>query len=204
VRRVALTGGIATGKSYCLGRFAEAGAATIDADALARQAVAPGTAGFRAVVARFGAAIVLPDGSLDRAALGRLVFADQHARRALEAIVHPAVYGAITRWFETTARAGRATAAIADIPLLFETGRDGDFDDVIVTACPPALQLARLMARDGLPEDEARRRLESQWPIDEKRARANYVIDTSGSFSETDEQVRAVWAKITAGASGRR
>jgi dephospho-CoA kinase len=203
VRRVVLTGGIATGKSYCLGRFAEAGAATIDADALARQAVAAGTTGFRAVVDRFGAAILRPDGSLDRAALGRLVFADPDARRALESIVHPAVYGAITRWFETTARAGRATVAIADIPLLFETGHEGEFDDVIVVACPPAMQLARLVARDGLPDDEARRRLASQWPIDEKRARGDYVIDTSGSFSQTDEQVRMVWAKLTGAAPSR-
>ena len=204
MRRIALTGGIATGKSYCLGRFAEAGAATIDADALARQAIAPGSAGFRAVIARFGAAVVLADGSLDRAALGRLVFADPDARRALESIVHPAVYGAIDRWFETTAKAGHATAAIADIPLLFETGHEGEFNEVIVTACPPAMQLDRLMARDGLPEDEARRRLASQWPIDEKRARADYVIDTSGSLARTDEQVRAVWAKITGGVPQRR
>jgi dephospho-CoA kinase len=203
VRRVALTGGIATGKSYCLGRFAEAGAATIDADALARQAVAPGTAGFRAVVARFGAAIVLPDGSLDRASLGSLVFADLNARRSLESIVHPAVYGAIERWFETTAKTARAAVAMADIPLLFETGHEREFDDVIVTACPAAMQLARLLARDGLAEDEARRRLASQWPIDEKRARADYVIDTSGSFADTDDQVRVVWGKLTGAALQR-
>ena len=197
MRRVALTGGIATGKSYCLGKFAEAGAPTIDADALARQAVTPGTAGFRAVVARFGAAVVLPDGSLDRAALGRLVFADTGARRALEAIIHPAVYGAIERWFDALEKAGRAPAAIADIPLLFETRHEHEFDDVVVAACPPAVQLARVMARDGLLENEARQRLASQWPIDNKRARASHVIDTSGTMEETDAQVRDVWAKLT-------
>ena len=203
MRRVALTGGIATGKSYCLRKFAEAGAPTIDADALARQAVAPGTSGFRAVVARFGAGMVRPDGTLDRPAIGRLVFADADARGALEAIVHPAVYGAISRWFETVAKSGRARAAIADIPLVFETGHAEDFDDVIVAACPPDVQLSRLMARDGLSESDARQRLASQWPIEEKRARAGYVIDTAGSFEETDAQVSQVWAAITGGASPR-
>ncbi len=201
MRRVALTGGIATGKSYCLRKFAEAGAPTIDADVLARQAVAPGTSGFRAVVARFGAGMVRPDGTLDRPAIGRLVFADADARHALEAIVHPAVYGAIARWFDTVARAGRAKAAIADIPLLFETGHADDFDAVIVVACPPDVQLDRLMARDGLAESDARQRLASQWPIAKKRERATYVIDTAGSFEETDVQVSEVWAAITGGAS---
>ena len=106
--RVALTGGIATGKSYCLTRFAEAGAPTIDADALARQAVAPGTSGFAAVVARFGEAVVAADGGLNREALGRIVFADAAARRALEAIIHPAVYAAIERWFDGLAGPGAA------------------------------------------------------------------------------------------------
>lgn len=202
MRRVALTGGIATGKSYCLKKFAEGGAPTIDADVLARQAVAPGTAGFRAVVARFGAAVVRQDGTLDRPALGRLVFADDDARRALEAIVHPAVYGAIARWFETVLKAGRAPAAIADIPLLFETGHADEFDAVIVAACPPDLQLSRLMARDNLSEHDARQRLASQWPIEDKRRRASHVIDTAGTFEETDAQVRRVWAEITGDATG--
>ena len=195
--RVALTGGIATGKSYCLMKFGQAGAPTIDADGLARQAVAPGTAGFHRVVARFGTAVLHQDGSLNRASLGNLVFSDPDARRALEAIIHPVVYAAIERWFDGVGRTGHSTAAIADIPLLFETGHERDFDIVIVSACPPAEQRARLIARDGLSDAEADRRIASQMPIEEKARRADYVIDTSGSLEDTDRQVAEVWTQLT-------
>ena len=198
LRRVALTGGIATGKSYCLSRFALAGAPTIDADALARQAVAPGTAGFDRVVARFGTAVLRPDGTLDRPALAAIVFADADARRALEAIIHPVVYSAIERWFEGLERTGHVRIAIADIPLLFETGRERDFDAVIVAACKPSVQRARLIARDGLSPSDADRRLANQLPIEGKAARADYVIDTSNTFEETDRQVQDVWTRLTA------
>ena len=122
--RVALTGGIATGKSYCLRQFERLGAAVIDADVLAREAVAKDTPGLRAIVIRFGPAIVSPDGTLDRAALGRIVFADSRARGDLEAIVHPEVYQRIREWL---ANLGAGIAiAIADIPLLFESGHHHD------------------------------------------------------------------------------
>jgi dephospho-CoA kinase len=194
--RVALTGGIATGKSYCLARFAALGAPTIDADTLARDAVQPGTPGLTAVVARFGATVLNPAGTLDRGAVGRIVFADPAARRDLEAIVHPIVYDAIER------RLGELTGAafaIVDIPLLYETGRDPQFDRVVVAWCSPSLQLERLKTR-GLSEAEARLRLASQWPIDEKKLRADLVIDTSGSTDETDRQVRQI-ATALAGTS---
>src|SRR6186997_1690863 len=164
--RVALTGGIATGKSYCLARFASHGVPTIDADLLARDAVAPGSAGLRAVAERFGSSVLAADGTLDRPALGRIVFRDGRARAALEAIIHPEVYRRIRAWFAglpTTAR-----LAIADIPLLFETGQEHEFDAVIVTVCQPEEQLRRMVARDSLPESDARERLASQLPIDEK------------------------------------
>jgi dephospho-CoA kinase len=192
--RAALTGGIATGKSYCLGRFAALGAATIDADQLARQAVEPGTPGLRRVVERFGAGILRQDGTLDRPALGRIVFADRTARADLEAIIHPEVYRRIGEWFANLPAGTRV--AIADIPLLFETGQEHDFDRVIVAACAPAEQLRRLMARDALDEPAARARLDAQWPIDAKVARADYVIRTDGSFSETDLAVRRVFDKL--------
>lgn len=194
--RVALTGGIATGKSYCLARLATLGAVTIDADLLARQAVAPGTSGFDAVRARFGAAVVAPDGGLDRDALGRIVFADAEARRALEAIVHPAVYAAVGRWFDGLRDAAPPAIGIADIPLLYETGRERDFDAVVVTACGAGQQLARLMARSGLTQTEAERRIAAQWPLAEKARRADYVIDTSGSFADTDARVQDVWQAL--------
>jgi dephospho-CoA kinase len=189
--RVALTGGIATGKSYCLARFASLGVPVIDADRLARDAVAPGSRALDAVAARFGTAILLPDGSLDRASLGRIVFADRAARADLEAIVHPEVYRRIGEWFATLSAGTRV--AIADIPLLFETGQHHAFDRVIVTACEPAEQLRRLMTRDGLTEAEARARIDAQWPIGEKAARADHLIRTDGAIADTDAQVKTVY-----------
>jgi dephospho-CoA kinase len=194
MRRAALTGGIATGKSYCLARFKDLGAAVIDADRLARDVVAPGTSGFARVVARFGNSVVRPDGSLDRPALGRIVFADRTARADLEAIIHPEVYRQIGEW--SADLPSTTPVAIADIPLLFETGHQHDFDRVIVCACPPEEQLHRLMRRDGLTAEAARARLDAQWPIGEKMARADYVIDTSGGFAETDGAVRVVYESL--------
>ncbi len=192
--RVVLTGGIATGKSYCLSRFAACGAATIDADVLAREAVAPGSPGLQAVADRFGAGVLGADGSLDRAALGRLVFADAKARAALEAIVHPEVYRRIREWYANLPSSH--VVAIADIPLVFETGHHHDFDEVIVCACSPDEQVRRVMARDGLSDADARARLAAQWPIGEKVARASQVIWTDRGFSETERQIADVYAAL--------
>ena len=195
MRRVGLTGGIATGKSYCLGRFAALGVPTIDADKLAREAVAPGSPGLLSIVERFGNAVLKSDGVLDRAALGRIIFADDSARADLEAIVHPEVYRRIREWY---AALPLAQMAIADIPLLFETGHQHDFDRVIVCACAPEEQLRRIMSRDGLTEADARARLAAQWPIDEKISRADHVIRTDGPFAETDMQVKRVYEILNA------
>lgn len=194
--RVALTGGIATGKSYCLARFAALGAATIDADRLARAAVVPGSRALDGIVVRFGQSMLLPDGTLDRSSLGRLVFNDRAARADLEAIVHPEVYRRIGEWLATLPPGTRI--AIADIPLLFETGHTHDFDRVVVIACDPREQLRRLMSRDSLSERDARARLDSQWPIEEKIARADYVIRTDGTVSDTESQVRTVHEMLNA------
>jgi dephospho-CoA kinase len=194
--RAALTGGIATGKSFCLAAFGALGAATVDADLLARDAVAPGSPGLRRVVDRFGARVLRPDGALDRPALGRIVFADRTARADLEAIVHPEVYRRIGEWSANVPAGTRI--AIADIPLLFETGHQHQFDAVIVCACDASEQIRRMIARDGLTEAEARDRLNAQWPIDEKVARADYVIRTDTTHSETEEQVRRVFRMLSA------
>jgi dephospho-CoA kinase len=194
--RAALTGGIATGKSYCLSRFAALGAAVIDADLLARDAVSVGSPGLAQVVERFGTDVLRSDGSLDRAALARLVFTDRVARADLEAIVHPDVYRRISEWFANLPVG--TMLAIADIPLLFETGHQHDFDMVIVCACRPAEQLRRAMQRSVLSEAEARARIASQWPIEEKVKRAHHVIRTDGTFAETDALVAATYAEITA------
>jgi dephospho-CoA kinase len=196
VLRVALTGGIATGKSYCLGRFAALGVPTIDADQLAREAVAAGSPGFRAVVERFGREVLRPDGSLDRAAIARIVFRDRAARADLEAIVHPEVYRRIREWY--VALPPRSRFALADIPLLFETGHQHDFDRVVVCACSPEEQLRRMLTRDGLTEADARARLDAQWPIEEKVARADLVIRTDGTFADTDMQVRSAYELLNA------
>jgi dephospho-CoA kinase len=172
------------------------GVPTIDADILARAVLGPGTPGAGAVARRFGEDVILPDGQLDRRALGRLVFADPQARADLEAIVHPAVYEAIHRWFDSLPE--RSAFAMADIPLLFETGREGAFDAVVVTACDPGAQVRRIVSRDGLSEDEARQRLAAQWPIAEKVRRADYVIGTDGSRAETDAQIDALVAALSA------
>lgn len=196
VVRVGLTGGIATGKSYVRQRLQEADFPTVDADVLAREVVAPGSAGYKAVVERFGRLVVSDGGALDRTRLGQIVFADPSARHDLEAIVHPAVYARLERWFGQLGRNGYVGAAVADIPLLFETGRAADVDLVVVVACDPERQVARLRERDGLDEVQARQRLAAQWPIADKVARADEVIRTDGSFADTNTQVDALVARL--------
>ena len=194
-RRVALTGGIATGKSSCLAVFKGLGAAVIDADQVARDVVSPGSDGLAAVVKQFGRSVLLRGGQLNRAALGMLIFANPSARQDLENIIHPRVYEAIERWFaELTAPLG-----IADIPLLFETAREGDFDAVVVASCRPDQQLARLMARTNLSEIEAKTRIAAQLPLADKVARADYVIDTGGTLEQTATRTAAVWKKLQSG-----
>jgi dephospho-CoA kinase len=193
--RVALTGGIATGKSYCLERFSKLGVPVIDADLVAREVVSAGSDGLAAIARRFGPTVLQSDGTLDRAALATVVFADAHSRQALEDIVHPLVYQRIEHWFGEHAEAGRL--AIADVPLLYETGRQDDFDAVVVVACPPDAQLERLLAR-GMTPEEAALRLAAQLPIDEKVREADYVIDTSRTREATDRQVIEVWERLRA------
>jgi dephospho-CoA kinase len=192
VLRVGLTGGIATGKSYVTRRFEEAGFPTIDADRLAREAVAPGSAGLHAVVNRFGRDMLTEGGALDRAKLGALVFRDAAARADLEALVHPEVRRRIAEWQERLVKNGYRGPLVADIPLLFETGRTGDYDAVVVVACDPARQRARLIERDGLSGVEADQRIAAQWPIADKVRSADYVVRTDGTFEDTDAQVQTL------------
>lgn len=187
---IGLTGGIAAGKSTVADLLAARGAIVIDADLLAREVVAPRTAGLAAVVERFGPGVLTADGDLDRPALGRLVFADPAARRDLEAIIHPAV----------RARAAALTAAAPDgaivvqvIPLLVETGQQEAFDLVVVVDVPPEVQLARVRARDGLAEPEARARLAAQAGRDARLAVADVVITNDGSPAHLEEQVERLW-----------
>ena len=183
--RVALTGGIATGKSVVGRALREAGLPVIDADLLAREAVAPGTAALQAVATRFGAVVVRPDGTLDRAALGAIVFADGAARHDLEGIIHPRVRAGIEAFFAT---ASAHQPAIAEIPLAYETGWAASFPCVVVVACRPEVQLARLKARDGLTTHAAAARLAAQWPIADKVRLADAVVVTDGDLAGTHAQ----------------
>ena len=189
--KVALTGGVATGKSHVRARIASRGVPTVDADAIVHELFAPGSDISREIAQTFGPAMTQGDGAVDRRALGALVFRDAALRRELEAIVHPRVYDRIAGWMSVQAKGG-VRWLLAEIPLLFETGRDGDFGRVIVAACPPDEQVRRLVRRDGIDEAAARARLAAQWPIDEKVRRATDIVDTSGTVEETDRQVDTI------------
>ena len=197
--RVAITGGIGTGKSHVVRLLRRRAVPTIDADQLARAAVQPGQPATEALRARFEPGLFAADGSLDRPRLGRLVFADATARAELEALVHPPVRRAIDAWFGRCAACTDAPFAVADIPLLFETARAGAFDRVVVVACDPAVQLERVIERDRLPAIEVRRRIAAQLPIADKVARADAVVSTDGSFDETDRQVASLCRQLAAG-----
>lgn len=197
MRRVALTGGIATGKTYVLERLRAAGVPVIDADDLVHGALLPGTPAAAAISQQFGPDVLDADGAVNRRALGARVFADSSARRTLEAILHPAVYDAIQQWFDDLKSSG-APLGVAAIPLLYETQHEADFQAVVVTACKPETQIRRVTERDGLSEGEARRRLAAQLPIEEKVNRADFVIRTDGTREETDRQVDETLEKLRA------
>lgn len=201
VVRVGLTGGIATGKSYVTQRLQAAGLPTIDADVLAREAVAPGSPGLTAVAGRFGPDVLTTSGALDRSRLGAIVFGDASARADLEAIIHPEVRRRIAAWHADLDASGYRGPAFADIPLLFETARTGDFDVVVVVACDPARQRARLIARDGLSEEAADLRIAAQMPIADKVRQADHVISTDGTFDDTNTQVDALLRQLRERAS---
>jgi dephospho-CoA kinase len=188
--RIALTGGIATGKSHVLDQFRKRGVPCLDADLLTHGVESAGTEATQAIAARFGD-VLAADGAVDRQKLAPLVFADPGARRDLEAIVHPAVYRAIAAGLRAFELLGGYPLAVVDVPLLYETGHAQDFDRVIVMACPPEVQIARLIER-GMSDAEARQRIAAQWPTEEKAARADFVIRTDGSVEKTDEQVDTI------------
>lgn len=184
---LALTGGIACGKSTVAALLEQSGLLRVDSDQIARQVVAPGTPGLAAIVARFGSEVLQPDGSLDRQAMGRRVFGDAQARRDLERIVHPLIWVSLEESMKNAADQHRET--VFEIPLLFENGNEGRFSTVWVVSAEPELQLLRLRERDGLSDAEARARIESQMSVEEKARRAGYVIRNSGHFEDLRAQV---------------
>ena len=192
-----LTGGIATGKSYVLDRFAALGVPTTDSDQLAHTAYAPTGPAWRAMRDRFGAGMFDDQGLLDRPKLSALVFADETARAALNAIVHPHVRVAINGWFADLEPAGAPQFGIVAIPLFYESPRTDVFDRIIVTACHDDTQRARVVAR-GLTESEAGQRIAAQLPTREKVRRADYTIWTDGTYTETDRHVDEIYEQLSA------
>jgi dephospho-CoA kinase len=193
VYRVGLTGGIGSGKSEVSRRLAAHGAVIIDADAIAREVVEPGTPGLDAVVASFGKEILLADGSLDRPRLGEIVFADAEQRARLNAIVHPLV---AARMRELEALAGAGSIVIHDVPLIAENNLAGGYDLVVVVDVPPRLQLERLVRQRGMTRDQARARIAAQASRAQRLAIAGIVIDNSGSLAELDRLTGELWTEL--------
>ncbi|WP_286885019.1 dephospho-CoA kinase [Aneurinibacillus sp. UBA3580] len=192
---IGLTGGIACGKSTVSRMLAERGARIIDADIIAREVVRPGEEAWSLIVERFGRDILLANEELDRVKLGAIVFADEQARLDLNAIVHPAVRARM-RQLMKEAQEESIALIVMDIPLLYESKLEYMVEKVVVVYCTAEQQLKRLMERNGYDEEEAMRRIASQMSIEEKKSRADYVIDNSGTFTETEEQVDELVGKL--------
>lgn len=193
--KVALTGNIAAGKSTVVRTWRDAGALVVESDELAREAVAPGTAALARIRERWGPGMLKGDGSLDRAAMRDVVFRDRMERQALEAIIHPEIHRLRKESFEA-AEASREPIAVADIPLLFETGLEKEFDVVVFVDAPEDERRRRLTADRGLPEDEALRMIAAQWPAAPKRSKADFVIDNDGSLAALESRAAEVWRSL--------
>ncbi|MFF2628205.1 dephospho-CoA kinase [Kitasatospora griseola] len=191
--RIGLTGGIGAGKSEVSRQLAALGAVIVDSDLIAREVVAPGTPGLAAVVAEFGPGVLLPDGTLDRPALGRIVFGDPARLAALNAIVHPLVRA---RSAELEAAAGPDAIVVHDVPLLAENGLAPLYDLVVVIDVPDAERLRRLTALRGMPEDEARARMAAQATREDRLAVADLVLDNSGDLDALTARVRELWRQL--------
>lgn len=192
--RVGLTGGIGAGKSAVTAFLRERGAVVIDSDALAREVVEPGTPGLDAVVERFGPSILDAHGRLDRPALGAVVFADEQARRDLEAIIHPRVR---ERAKQLEAEAGPDAIVVHDVPLLVETGQAGLYDLVVVVDVPVETQIERLAANRAMPRVEAESRIAAQATRDQRLAAADVVLDNTGSLDDLEKAVDALWERLS-------
>jgi dephospho-CoA kinase len=191
--KVGLTGGIGAGKSEVSARLAALGAVIIDADAVAREVVAPGTPGLAAVVTAFGPGVLAVDGSLDRPRLGEIVFADAGLLAQLNAIVHPLVS---QRMLQLEAEAPAGAVVVHDVPLLAENGLAGLYDVVVVVDVPAEVQLDRLVRLRGMPADQARARLAAQASREQRLAIADIVVDNSGPLADLDAQVAGLWEQL--------
>ena len=194
---VGLTGNIASGKSTVAQLFSERGATIVDADILARRAVEVGTPAYQRIVRRWGTSILAPDGRLDRAALRERVFGFPEELEALNEMVHPEV-GRMRDRLVADSRQRGDRIVVCDIPLLFEKNLAGDFDRIVLVDAPRDVRLDRLVKDRGLRETEAMEMIAAQMPAELKRARADFIVDNTGSLTELEEQVSAVWAALEA------
>ena len=190
--RIALTGGIATGKTFVLKCFSDKGIPTIDADRIAREIVRPELPAWKLIRSEFGSNFFTNNGELDRKRLAEKIFTDDEARTKLEAITHPYVKIKISEWFKGLEHGLISKIGIADIPLLFEAKLAEGFDKIIVTTCNPITQLRRLMKRDNLSDTEARDRLRAQLPTESKESQADFIIKTNQNFKTTERQVEKI------------
>jgi dephospho-CoA kinase len=195
VLKIAISGGAGTGKSTVARMFAKLGAEVLDADAIAREAVAVGQPAWAELRRAYGAEFFHENGELNRSRLAQVVFADPEARRRLDGLIHPRVEVELQARVAELGRRG-VPLVLVEVPLLFETGREAAFDRVIVVAAPEADQIRRLRARDHRGEAEIRGILAAQWPLKDKVARADYVVDNGGELSQTEQQVKNIWGEL--------
>lgn len=194
--KVGLTGSIAVGKTFVCGVFRELGCSVLDADQTAREVVEPGTPGLFEIEQVFGSSVLQPSGALDRVKLAGIVFADEEKRRILNSIVHPLVFKAQDAWLKEQMAAYPDGIAIVDAALMIESGGYKRFDKLIVVWCEPAIQLKRLMLRDSLSENDAQKRISAQMPQEEKKAYADFLIETSKGMEETRSRTREVFRQL--------
>jgi len=191
--KVGLTGSIAVGKTFVLGVLSELGCHVIDADVVARQVALPGSPGLKAVIDAFGEEVLKSDGSLNRARLGEIVFADEAKRQQLNSILHPFIIAAQDAQLRELELQDPKDIAVVDAALMIESGGYKRFDKLIVVHCRPEVQLQRLMRRNKLSREEVEQRIATQMPQEEKKRYADYLIDTSGDFAETRRQTEDVY-----------
>ena len=194
--KVGLTGGLATGKTYVAGLLEKLGCYVIHADRLGHEVLLPGGEAYDDVVTEFGAEIVAADGTIDRKALGSVVFSNPDRLEVLNALVHPHVFRHQNEFFDTVTRKDAHAVVVSEAAIMIETGSYKRYDRLMLTVCPPELQIRRYVEREGATDDEARERLARQIPLDDKRKFADYIIDTSGTKAETERQVRQIYLQL--------
>jgi dephospho-CoA kinase len=196
MKKIGLTGGIATGKSYVLEILRELGCEVLDADQVAHEVIAQGQPAYQEIIDHFGDAVVGPDGRIDRAKLGAIVFNEKAEREKLNSIVHPRVFQWQARWFDEVMRKNPAAIAVVDAALMIETGSYRRFDKLIVVHCAPEIQLERLMKRNNMKRADAQARISTQMSSAEKVKYADFTIDTSNGFADTRRQVERIYHEL--------